>query len=160
MATPAAAQPGHDPLERESTPGLLSRLFGDFTSLLRNEIALAKAELADSTDRAKAGLAALIGAVATLLAGSLVLVAAIVLGLAEVVEPWLAALIVGVVIIAVRSGGVASRLDFQPGDIIVQVGNDKITDVIMLDEITRTPQRMWSVTIKRNGRLMKLQMSG
>ena len=32
---------------------------------------------------------------------ALVLVAAIVLGLAEVVEPWLAALIVGVVIIAV-----------------------------------------------------------
>jgi Do/DeqQ family serine protease len=66
----------------------------------------------------------------------------------------------GVVIVAVRSGGVAARLDFQPGDIIVQIGDDKITDVIMLDEITRTPQRMWSVTIKRNGRLMKLQMSG
>ena len=59
-----------------------------------------------------------------------------------------------------RSGGVAARLDFQPGDIIVQIGDDKITDVIMLDEITRTPQRMWSVTIKRGGRLMKLQMSG
>ncbi len=66
----------------------------------------------------------------------------------------------GVVIVTVRSGGVASRLDFQPGDIIVQIGDNKITDVIMLDEITRTPQRMWSVTIKRNGRLMKLQMSG
>ncbi|KAB2942860.1 MAG: Do family serine endopeptidase [Hyphomicrobium sp.] len=66
----------------------------------------------------------------------------------------------GVVIIAVRSGGVAARLDFQPGDIIVQIGNDKITDVVMLDEITRTPQRIWSVTIKRGGRLMKLQMSG
>jgi S1-C subfamily serine protease len=66
----------------------------------------------------------------------------------------------GVVIVAVRSGGVASRLDFQPGDIIVQIGDNKITDVIMLDEITRTPQRMWSVTIKRGGRLMKLQMSG
>lgn len=66
----------------------------------------------------------------------------------------------GVVIVAVRSGGVASRLDFQPGDIIVQIGNDKITDVIMLDEITRKPQGRWSVTIKRGGRLMKLQMSG
>ena len=66
----------------------------------------------------------------------------------------------GVVITAVRSGGVAARLDFQPGDIIVQVGNDKITDVTMLDEITRAPQRMWSITIKRAGRLMKLQMSG
>ena len=30
----------------------------------------------------------------------------------------------GVVIVAVRSGGVASRLDFQPGDIIVQIGED------------------------------------
>jgi S1-C subfamily serine protease len=66
----------------------------------------------------------------------------------------------GVVIVAVRSGGVASRLDFQPGDIIVQIGDDKITDVIMLDEITRKPQGRWSVTIKRGGRLMKLQMSG
>jgi Do/DeqQ family serine protease len=66
----------------------------------------------------------------------------------------------GVVIVAVRSGGVASRLDFQPGDIIVQVGKDKVSDVIMLDEITRTPQRMWSITIKRGGRTMKLQMSG
>jgi Do/DeqQ family serine protease len=66
----------------------------------------------------------------------------------------------GVVIVAVRSGGVASRLDFQPGDIIVQINNDKITDVISLDQLTRTPQRMWSVTIKRAGRLMKLQLSG
>jgi Do/DeqQ family serine protease len=66
----------------------------------------------------------------------------------------------GVVIVAVRSGGIAARLDFQPGDIIVKVGDDKITDVVMLDEITRTPQRIWSVTIKRGGRLMKLQMSG
>ena len=101
MASTAPAQPGNDPLERESTPGLLSRLFGDFTSLLRNEIALAKAELAESTDRAKAGFAALLGAVATLLAGSLALVAALILGLAKVMEPWLAALVVGLVITAV-----------------------------------------------------------
>jgi H+/Cl- antiporter ClcA len=92
------------PLERESTAGLLSRLFGDFTALLRNEVSLAKAELAESTTRAKAGIAALIGAVATLLAGTLALIAAIILVLAKVVEPWLAALIVGVVITAVGVG--------------------------------------------------------
>jgi len=66
----------------------------------------------------------------------------------------------GVVIVAVRSGGVAARLQFQPGDVIVQVGSTKITDVVTLEEITRTPQRMWGITIKRAGRLMKLQMSG
>lgn len=88
-------------LERESTGGLLSRVFGDFAALLRNEVALAKAELSESTTRAKAGIAALIGAVSTLLAGSLALVAAVILALSKVVEPWLAALIVGVSITVV-----------------------------------------------------------
>lgn len=94
----AAAHPDTDPLELQSTGGLLTRLFGDFTSLLRNEIALVKAELTDSSNRAKAGFAALIGAVATLLAGALALVAALILGLSQVMEPWLAALIVGAAI--------------------------------------------------------------
>jgi hypothetical protein len=101
MAQPAPARSPASPLERESTAGLLSRLFGDFTALVRNEVALAKAEVSESTARAKAGLAALIGAVSTLLAGSLALVAALILGLAKVIEPWLAALTVGVAITAV-----------------------------------------------------------
>jgi putative superfamily III holin-X len=98
MAQPAPVRPAESPLERESATGLLSRVFSDFTALLRNEIALAKSELSESTTRAKAGLAALIGAVATLLAGSMALLAAIILGLAEVMAPWLAALVVGVVV--------------------------------------------------------------
>jgi hypothetical protein len=85
-------------LEHESTAGLVSRVFGDFGALLRSEVALAKAELAESSTRAKAGMISLIGAVSTLLAGGLALAAAIILGLAKVVEPWLAALIVGLAI--------------------------------------------------------------
>ena len=88
-------------LENESPAALLSRLVNNLAELMRNEIALAKAELSASTTRAKAGIGALIGAVATLLAGSLALVAAIILALAKVMEPWLAALIVGVTIGAV-----------------------------------------------------------
>ncbi len=63
----------------------------------------------------------------------------------------------GVVIVAVRSGGIAARLGFQPGDIILQVGDTKITDVVTLDKITREPQRIWRVAIKRGGRVMQLQ---
>jgi Do/DeqQ family serine protease len=66
----------------------------------------------------------------------------------------------GVVIVAVRRGGVAARLGFQPGDIILQVARTKITDVVTLDKITREPQRVWSVSIKRAGRVMQLQLSG
>ncbi len=66
----------------------------------------------------------------------------------------------GVVIVAVRKGGVAARLGFQPGDVIVQVGDTKVTDVVALDRITREPQRVWRVTIKRAGQVMQLQLSG
>jgi lipopolysaccharide export LptBFGC system permease protein LptF len=86
------------PLEQESAATLLSRLVSAFAELVRNEIALAKAELSESSTRAKSGVVALIGAVSTLLAGSLAIVAAIVLGLAKVMEPWLAALVVGIAI--------------------------------------------------------------
>jgi hypothetical protein len=85
-------------MEHESAATLLSRLVGDFAALVRNEVALAKAELSESAMRAKAGVVALIVAVSSLLAGSLALVAAIILGLSKVMEPWLAALVVGVVI--------------------------------------------------------------
>ena len=91
----------YSPLENESTSGLLSRLVGACTELVRNEVALAKAELSESTTRAKSGVVALIGAVSTLLAGSLALIAALILGLSKVVEAWLAALIVGALITAV-----------------------------------------------------------
>jgi len=89
------------PLENESTPALFGRLVGAFAELVRNEVALAKAELSESSTRAKSGAVALIGAVSTLLAGSLALVAAVILGLSKVIEPWVAALVVGVAITGV-----------------------------------------------------------
>lgn len=92
----AHAQPDDSSLQRESAAGLLSRLLADFTALVRNEIALAKAEFSEAAGSAKAGFAALVIAAVVLLAGSLTLLAAAVLALAEIMEPWLAALIVGV----------------------------------------------------------------
>ncbi len=65
----------------------------------------------------------------------------------------------GVVIVAVRKEGVAARL-FQPGDVILQVGKTKITDVVVLDEITRTPQRVWELVIKRGERVLQFQLAG
>jgi C-terminal processing protease CtpA/Prc len=65
----------------------------------------------------------------------------------------------GVVIVAVRKDGVAARL-FQPGDVVLQVGKTKITDVVALDEITRTPQRVWDLVIKRGERVLQFQLAG
>jgi O-antigen ligase len=69
---------------------------GDLTALFRNELALAKAEFAKAASNVKLGVAGMAVGAAVLLAGALSLVAAAILGLAEVMEPWLAALVVGV----------------------------------------------------------------
>lgn len=66
----------------------------------------------------------------------------------------------GVIIVAVRRDGVAARLGFQPGDVIVRVGRRKIGDVVSLDEMTRVPQRVWRLAIKRGGRMIDLQFRG
>lgn len=97
-ANPFASGPRDEPLERESAAGLLSRLLADVTALFRNEVALAKAEFVELTESAKVGIAAIVMAAVVLLAGLLTLLAAAILGLAEVMAPWLAALIVGVVL--------------------------------------------------------------
>lgn len=93
-----AHPPGSAPrgsLEQESTGNLLSRLLADASALFRNEVALAKAELHQTTTTLKAGLVSVAIGAAVLLAGVLALIAAVILALAQVVEGWIAALIVG-----------------------------------------------------------------
>ena len=82
--------------EQDSTANLLSRLVGDITALFRNELALAKAEFTKAATNVKLGVAGIAAAGAVLLAAALSIVAAAILGLAEVMDPWLAALVVGV----------------------------------------------------------------
>jgi hypothetical protein len=94
--------------------GLLGRLIQDVTALLRNEFALARAEMMESVQRAKGGIGAIAIGGGVLLAGGLTLVAALVLGLGAFMDLWLAALIVGAVLAAVGYGMVNAgkrRLD-------------------------------------------------
>jgi hypothetical protein len=93
-AHPSGAAP-RGSLEQESTTHLLSRLLSDAAALVHNEVRLAKAELRETTTTLKAGIAAIAIGAAVLLAGVLALITAIILALAQVVEPWIAALIVG-----------------------------------------------------------------
>ena len=93
-----------DPIEKQSLASLLSRLIGDASALFRSEVALAKAEITQAATDAKLGAAAMGIALVIMLAGALALVAALILGLAVFVAPWLAALIVGVALSAIGIG--------------------------------------------------------
>lgn len=83
----------------------LGELFGDLsretTTLVRQEIALAKTEMTEKATRAGKEIGFLAAGGAIAYAGFLALVAAVILLLAQVVPWWLSALIVGLVVAAV-----------------------------------------------------------
>jgi hypothetical protein len=83
---------------QESAASLVGRLVDDVTALVRNEVALAKAELAEAVASIRIGMGEFAFGAGLLLTGILALAAAIILALSEVIAPWLAALIVGVVL--------------------------------------------------------------
>lgn len=113
-----------DKTER-SLPTLLSDLSRETIELVRQEIALGRAEISEKISTAQRGLVSVAIGAAILLAGIFVLLQAVVNGVAVVLPPdlapWLAPLIVGIVIavigyIMVKSG--SSRL--QPDNLMPQ----------------------------------------
>jgi Do/DeqQ family serine protease len=66
----------------------------------------------------------------------------------------------GVVILSVREGSTAARIGFRPGDIIVQVGMDKIETVNELEGLLKQRPRVWQITIKRGTQMRQLQIQG
>jgi len=94
--TSGVPAPGSDgDRESQSAFGLLRRLTDELTTLLRQELALATAEIFRSMRVLLAGAAAVAVGGAVLFTGLLAMLAAAVLGLATVLNPWLAALVIG-----------------------------------------------------------------
>jgi hypothetical protein len=82
-----------------STGELVRNAAEQISRLVRDELALAKAEMADKGKRAGVGAGLLGGGGVVALYGVAALIAALILGLAEGLPAWLAALIVGVVLL-------------------------------------------------------------
>jgi len=104
------------PRSDRSIAALLADLADQVGSLIRHEVALFKAELLEKLGLVSQGIGAIAVGALIAFSGWLALVAAAVLGLAIVVAPWLAALIVGLVLLGL--GGALlyfgkSRLDVE-----------------------------------------------
>lgn len=87
--------------DERSLASLFKELTGEMSVLVRKEVELAKVETTEKATQAGAGLASLAVGGAVAFAGFLVLLAALVLGLGQVMALWLAALIVGVVVLGI-----------------------------------------------------------
>ncbi len=89
------------PDQDSSGGGLLRQLTREVPSLFTKELALAKAELSESMRATKAGAASVATGGAVLLAGFIILLMSAVYFLSTLMEPWLAALIVGGVVVVI-----------------------------------------------------------
>jgi hypothetical protein len=87
-----------DARDYESTPSLLRRLFDDVSTLFAQELALLKAETTESIGDLKAAAVSMAMGGAVAFMGLFFLLLSAVYGLSNVVDPWLAALIVGGVV--------------------------------------------------------------
>jgi len=98
-----------------SVVGLLRQLTHEVPSLFTKELALAKAEVQASLNTLKAGIAGVAGGAMVLMAGFIILLMAVVYGLSTMMAPWLAALIVGVVVMIIGFVMVQSgKKQFEP----------------------------------------------
>jgi hypothetical protein len=114
-----------------STAELIQRATEQVSRLVRDEFQLAKIELAEKGKRAGIGAGLFGGGGLFAFYGVAVLVAAAVLGLAEVLDPWLAALVVGAVLLLLAGGlALAGRERVRgvgkgvPGDALTRVRRD------------------------------------
>ena len=88
--------------DERSLGDLFSDLSRETTTLVRQEVQLAKAELTQSATEAARGIGMLVAGGAVAYAGLLFLLLAIVFGLIEAGwDPWLSALVVGLVVVVI-----------------------------------------------------------
>jgi serine protease Do len=66
----------------------------------------------------------------------------------------------GVVIMDVADGSTAKRIQFQPGDIIVAIGDSKIASVKDFKALVLSARRQWDFTIKRGERTFSASVGG
>lgn len=95
--------PVEQPLSDESVGELVKRAASQTAELVRKEIQLGQLEIKDKGRRAGKGVGLLGGAGLVAFYGVAALVAAAILGLAEAVDPWLSALIVGLALLVVAA---------------------------------------------------------
>lgn len=115
MSTTAARPPRHaattEPVDTQRVPppeptslgALLSKVTEQMSRLVRDEFQLAQAQLTEKGKRLGVGAAAFAAAALFALYAFGVLLAAAVLGLSIIVSPWLAAIIVGVVLLVIAA---------------------------------------------------------
>lgn len=128
------------PREDRSLSSLVSDLTRESSELMRKEVELAKAEISNKVSQVQTGAIALAVGAAMLLVGLFYVLDAVVYGLAELLppdmSPWLAALVVGLIVAIVGYGLIKKgQSDLEPKNLAPQRTVDSLQkDKHMIEE--------------------------
>ena len=75
-------------------------------------------------------------------------------------EVGMASVSTGVVVLRIKRGSVAHRLQFQPGDIILRINDQTVSTVAEAKALLAARADTWRVTINRDGQTLSLQVGG
>ena len=63
----------------------------------------------------------------------------------------------GTVVLSVRSGSVAERVGFKPGDVIISISDTQIANVVELERLLTARPTVWRMWMKRGRQTLQLQ---
>ncbi|HTH15341.1 MAG TPA: DegQ family serine endoprotease [Magnetospirillum sp.] len=66
----------------------------------------------------------------------------------------------GVVVLRIKRGSIAHRLQFQPGDIILRINDRPVASVADAKALLSARSDLWRLTINRDGETLSLQVGG
>lgn len=66
----------------------------------------------------------------------------------------------GVMVLRIRRGSIANRLQIQPGDIILRINDRPVATVADAKRLIAIEQRRWTITVNREGETLSLQVGG
>jgi drug/metabolite transporter (DMT)-like permease len=134
---------GYEARDERSIGALVSELSQETTTLLQQEIALAKTEMSEKVSQVSTALVRLALGGLVLFAGLLVLLDALVYGLSELLPPdltpWLPALIVGIVVAII-------------GAILLQKGRSNLQTSSLMPQRTATSLQRDTTMVKEQVR--------
>ncbi len=133
----APAPPTNRQNGAESITDLIRNLATDVSTLLGKEMELAKSEVRESVSEVKTAVGAIATGAALAMAGLVVLLMSAVYGLSNVVEPWLAALIVGAAALLI-------------GYLMVHSAKEKMSASAVVPDRTLESAKKDTATIKRS----------
>ncbi len=66
----------------------------------------------------------------------------------------------GVIVSAIEAGSTAEQVGFQPGDVVLALNGQRITDTASLDRATRTRIYLWRIVFNRGGQTLTTTIGG